>query len=444
MTYSHSNRTVRSWRIAGGTFRGTIVAVAVMALVASGGSIAQAGRPAGPTEPATVVLEWNAIALETLGDDPTTVGPQLLLYLGFVHAAVYDSVIGVTGGYTPYRHQRPAPKGTSATAASAAAAHRILATYVPAARSDLKLALAKSLSDVVDGPGKTQGVAYGEQVARELIALRADDGRGANLTFNTPPGPGVWRPTPTAFAPMSAPWLGAVTPLLVRSASQFAPPPPPGLTSARYARDFAEVKSLGSASSTTRTGEQEDVANFFKGNAVVQLNEALRDQAATRGLDIRDAARMFAAVYMTVADALITAWRAKLFYGVWRPSTAIQLADTDRNPRTDPDPTWTPLFTNPPYPDYISGYNVVIASATGALEGLFGRRDLNLNLISTAVPGKFRHYHSGKALRADVVNARVWLGIHFRFADVAARDVGVRLAGWTLEHYFRPVANHHR
>jgi hypothetical protein len=115
---------------------------------------------------------------------------------------------------------------------------------------------------------------------------------------------------------------------------------------------------------------------FYIRNAVAQFNTALRDQAASRGLDIVDSARMFAAVDMTVSDALITTWRAKLFYGIWRPSTAIQLADTDGNPATTADPAWMPLLVNPPYTDYVSGYNAVTASATRALEDLFGRRHL--------------------------------------------------------------------
>jgi hypothetical protein len=390
-----------------------------------------------------VVSDWNSNAMKALASPGSSRIPQeWFLYLGFVHAAVYDAVIGVTGGYAPYRHQARAPKGTSATAAAAGAAYQVLTAFVPSAQSDLDKDLAASLAAVPDGPGKTQGVAYGGQVARELIELRADDGRNADISFTTPSAPGVWRPTPPALLPMAVPWMGSVTPLLVRNASQFAPPPPPALASARYARDFAEVKSMGSASSTARTDDQTEIAKFFSGNAVTQVNIALQDQVTARGLDIAGAARMFAAVDMTVADAVITAWRAKLTYGIWRPLTAIQLADTDGNPRTVPDPTWTPLLTNPNYPDYISGYNVIIASASGALEGLFGRRGLNLNLTSTAVPGVVRSYDSGRALRADVVDARVWLGIHFRFADVAARDVGVGLADWTLDRYFRPVSNH--
>jgi hypothetical protein len=390
-----------------------------------------------------VVSDWNAIAVSTLAGDTSKVPQEWSLYIGFVEAAVYDAVVGVTGGYQPYKVHDRAPRGSSAIAAAAAAAHKVLVTYFASAQSPLDADLTASLSAIPDGSAKTQGVAFGERVARKLIALRADDGRNAPILFTMPPGPGVWRPTPPAFAPMAVPWLGGVKPLLVRSATQFAPSPPPALTSARYARDFAEVKSVGSATSDTRTAEQTATAIFFSGNAVTQVNAALRDQAATRGLDIQDAARMFAAVDMTISDALVTAWRAKLFYGIWRPMTAIQLADTDGNPRTVADPSWTPLLVNPPYPDYISGYNVVLASASGALEELFGRHHLDLNLISTAVPGVVRHYDSGPALRSDVVNARVWLGIHFRFADIAARDTALRLAHWTLNHYFRSTQSHH-
>jgi hypothetical protein len=147
---------------------------------------------------------------------------------------------------------------------------------------------------------------------------------------------------------------------------------------------------------------------------------------------------MFAAVSTTVSDSLITVWQAKLFYGEWRPITAIQLADTDGNPATGADPNWLPLLTTPPYPDYPSGYAVVAAAATRALEKVFGTDDLNLTLISTAVPGAVRHYETGSQVRSDVVDARVWLGIHFRFADTASRDVGIRLTDWALQRYFAP------
>ena len=238
---------------------------------------------------------------------------------------------------------------------------------------------------------------------------------------------------------MSAPWLGFVTPLLVHSATQFAPPAPPALTSARHTRDFAEVKALGSVNSTARTPDQTSTAQFFSGNPLVQYNAALRDQVSVRHLDIADAARMFAAIDMSVADAEISVWHAKYIYGLWRPVTAINLADTDGNPATGPDPTWAPMITTPPYPEYPSGYNAFNSTVAHGLENLFQTRHLQLTLTSTAVPGVQRHYDCGGPLLQDVVDARVWEGIHFRTADIAARDMGERLAAWTLDHYFHPV-----
>jgi hypothetical protein len=404
---------------------------------------ANAGTSTGPVEDASVVSDWNATALATLAGDTSKAPQEGAVYLGFMHAAIYNAVVGVKGRYEPYRFEGRAPRGTSATAAAAAAGHKILETYSPYAQSALDAALATSLARVPDGAAKTAGVAFGERAAQELIDQRAHDGRNAPVLFTKPPAPGVWRPTPPAFAPMAVPWLGGVTPLLVRSATQFAPPPPPALTSTRYTRDFAEVKAVGSTTSAVRTADQTATALFFSGNAAVQLSAALRDQAAKRGLDIVDAARMFAAANMIASDAVITVWRAKLFYGVWRPSTAIQLADTDGNPATTADPAWTPLLVNPPYPDYVSGYNGFAAAITRTLDDLFGPRHLDITLTSTAVPGALRHYDTGRAVRADVVDARVWLGIHFRFADVAGRNVGVHLADWTLDHYFQPVEDEH-
>jgi hypothetical protein len=225
--------------------------------------------------------------------------------------------------------------------------------------------------------------------------------------------------------------------------TQFGPrrPPPPALTSARYTRDFAEVKALGSLTSTARTPAQTATALFFSGNALVQYNAGLRDQVTVRHLDIVDAARMFAAVDMSVADAIVTVWRAKYDFGFWRPITAINLADTDGNPATTADPTWVPLLVTPPYPDYPSGYNAFNATVSRGLEDVFHTRHLDLTLISTAAPGT-RHYDSGRALRRDVVDARVWLGIHFRTADTVARDLGIAIADWVLDHYFQPVHRH--
>ncbi|WP_433292277.1 vanadium-dependent haloperoxidase [Actinoplanes sp. CA-030573] len=418
--------------------RRIVSTAAVMTLVIP--AVAGTAQASSRAENASVISDWNALAAPTLLGDTTKAPQEIFLYLAFLHAAMYDAVVGVHPRYESYGRHAPAPRHASATAAAAAAGHKILETYSPYAQAALDSALAASLDTVPDGAAKTAGVAYGERVAQDIIDLRADDGRYAPVSYTRTPAPGVWRPTPPANLPMAVPWLGGVTPMLARSTAQFAPPAPPALTSRRYTRDFAEVKALGSATSTVRTAGQTATALFFSGNAAVQINTALRDQASVRGLDIVDAARMFAAVDMTALDALIVCWQAKLDRAFWRPITAIQLADTDGNPATTADPAWAPLLTTPNYPDYISGYNVVIAASSRALEHVVGPR-LNLTLTSTAVPGATRHYDSGAVLRGDVVDARIWLGIHFRTADTAARAVGVDLADWASRHYFRGTSH---
>jgi hypothetical protein len=419
------------------TRRWLVACAAVLVLTPVGAtSTATAAATAGDP---TVISDWNALAVTTFGADPTKVPQETPLYVGFVQAAVYDAVVGIDGRYQPYRFDARAPHGASAQAAAVAAAHKVSVTYSPYAQSALDAAYATSLAQIPDGKAKARGVAFGTLAADNLIAMRTNDGRNAPVLFTQPPAPGVWRPTPPAFQPMAVPWMGAVTPLLVRSGAQFGEPgPPPAMSSAQYTRDFAEVKALGSATSTARTTEQTSTALFFSGNAAVQFNAALRDQLTVRHLDIVDAARMFAAVDMSEADAIIAVWHAKYLYGFWRPITAINLADTDGNPATTADPSWTPLLTTPPYPDYVSGYSGLTGAFTRALADTLDRRDLQLTLISTAVPGAVRNYGSGKTLRNDVVDARVWLGIHFRFADTGGVDMGQRVAHWALTHYFGP------
>jgi hypothetical protein len=421
---------IRSWLAA-------LAAAALLTTLATTTATATAAPAAAADDP-TVISDWNALAVTTLAGDTTKAPVEAILYMAFVHAAVYDAVVGVEGRYEPYRFHARAPRGTSAQAAAVAAAHKVLVTYVPSAQAALDTAYAASLAQLPDGKAKTRGITFGTRAAEHLIRLRANDGRNAPIQFTRAPAPGVWRPTPPGFAPMVNPWMGFVTPLLVHSPTQFAPAPRPALTSARYTRDFNEVKALGSATSTERTAAQTSTALFYSGLANTQFQAMLRDQVTVRDLDIVDTARMFAAADMSAADTIISVWYTKYVDGFWRPSTAINLADTDGNPATDPDPSWMPLRPDPAYPDYPSGYNGFAAAVTRGLEKLFHTRQLQLTVISTAVPD-VRHYDSGRALRQDVVDGRMLLGVHFRFADTAARDMGLRLADWTLDHYFQPV-----
>jgi hypothetical protein len=398
------------------------------------------------TDPA-VISEWNEIAQKTLLADTTKAVPADFLYMGFVHAAVYNAVVGIQGRYEPYHFSTQGPKGASPQAATIAAAYKILVAYSPDAQhADLETSYTNSLAKIPDGQAKTQGITFGELAADTLITQRKGDGRNANVSFTKQPAPGVWRPTPapdTPFdmGPFAVPWLGSVTPLLVESDEQFGEPgPPPELKSGRYAKEFNEVKALGSANSTQRTTEQTNIAKFYSGNSVVQFNAALRDQVTVRKLDIVDAARMFAAVNMSMADAIISIWHSKMVYGFWRPITAIHQADTDGNSATAPDQNWQPLLPTPPYPDYVSGYSGVMGAFARSLRQIFDTQHLQLTLISTAVPDAKRTYDSEKAVCQDVVEARIWLGIHFRSADVRGAQMGQQVADWALDHYFKPVS----
>ena len=207
---------------------------------------------------------------------------------------------------------------------------------------------------------------------------------------------------------MSVPWMGGVTPMLVDSGQQFGTPgPPPALTSPEYTQDFNEVKAYGAKENSARSQEQTDIALFFSGNAIVQYNAALRDLMSSRSMHLTDAARLFAAVDMTTADSVISIWYSKLHYGFWRPITAIHLADTDDNPDTAADPKWDVFLATgtPPYPDYVSGYSGVTGAFTRSLARTLG--DIDVTLISSAVPGATRHYTSEEALNQDVIDARV-------------------------------------
>ena len=248
----------------------------------------------------------------------------------------------------------------------------------------------------------------------------------------------------TAGVPrMFVPWMGAVTPLVLKSGAQFGEPGLPySLTSKQYAKRVQRGQADGRqrATGSDRTADQTATALFFSGNAQVQYTGALVDQVVIRNMDIVDAARLFAAVNTSIADGLIAVWHAKLLYGFWRPITAINLADTDGNPDTVADTSWVPLLTTPPYPDYVSGYSGVTGAFTRSLQKTLGTGQLERDprLDRLRLPGT-RQFDKGGDLNEAVINARIWLGIHFRSADVDGVKMGQHAANWVLGHAFLPM-----
>jgi hypothetical protein len=286
------------------------------------------------------------------------------------------------------------------------------------------------------------GVGIGQLAAECIIAMRANDG---SFPPNPEPflggtDPGVWRPTPPAFAPGLIPWFADVTPFALQSTAQCHVGPPPKLTSGLYTKDYNEVKDLGSLNSTIRTPEQTDMANFFADNPGQIWGRLLRSLAANFNY-LGDSARLFALTYLSNADSGICAWDSKYSYVFWRPITAIREGDNDGNPDTIGDSTWTPFLNTPPYPDYTSGQNNLSGSTTRTLQNFFDTNHMDFSLTSNFPPtiNKTRYYSKFSDAADDVVDVRILHGIHFRTADKNARKQGKRVADYVFENYLRPI-----
>ncbi|MET0715578.1 MAG: vanadium-dependent haloperoxidase, partial [Mycetocola sp.] len=386
-----------------------------------------------------VITEWNAIADRTIFAENATPVPASTLYFGFVSLAMYDAVVAIEGEFEPYIAQPRAHRHASPEVAAATAAYVVLKHYFPASADNLKADYGEHLSGVRNGVGLVQGIRVGIAAALSLIQSREGDGRNAAITFDAEPAPGVWRPTPDAFAPFAVPWLGFVRPLAIESATHVRLlAPPNALTSAAYATEFAEVKAFGAKTGSSRDALQTETALFYNANAASQYYAAMRDAVTRRGLDIVESARAFALLGTSTADAAISCWRAKLDFPTWRPITAIHLADTDGNPDTEPDPGWVPLAQAPPYPDYVSGQACLTGSSAGTFGYLFGENSIDIN-VSSSVTSTTRHYDTTDALDQDTMNARIWLGIHVRTSMVVGNQLGHDVSELVSSTRFQPV-----
>jgi hypothetical protein len=407
------------------------------------------GWTTAPPARADAVADWNAIAVQTIVNAGPTHGSAVsFLDNATVQVAVYDAVVAIGGRFKPYHVQIPGASGSPA-AAVAKAAHDVLVNRFPAQAASLDAIYHSYLATHGLAEGDS-GVAVGQQAAAGIIALRAHDG---SFPLNQSPftgstDVGIWRPTPSyiagpppPFSPALAPWLATVTPFTLTSPAQFRPMPPPPLGSSRYAAAYKEIKALGASLNSTRTTEQTDLALFWNSNYLVLWNHALRDIVGAQVSDINDSARLFALASLAMADAGITAWDTKFHYIFWRPVTAIQEGDNDGNPDTAGDPNWRPLINTPNYPEYTSGANNVTAAITRVLALFFGTDHMTFSVSTTnpAALQQTRIYDRFSDAATDVVNARVYEGIHFRFADVQARKQGRHVAQWVFSHFLRSI-----
>jgi hypothetical protein len=443
------------------------LAVAVLLAAAVGGLSASArGEP-----DENLAIEWNAIASTAIMTTAAQPPHAAVLSLAMVQGAVYDAVNAIDGGHQPYLVAPPANPGDSKDAAATTAAFRVLVGFraderdppltglFPGQRDSILQPLYDaSLATVPDGDAKTGGIAVGEAAAAAMLTARVNDGRFGSFRFIEGFDPGEWRLAPPQgptgiVARDPTPWVGFVTPFLVPNVEMLRSDGPNALTSAAYAEDFNEVKELGSLTSTRRTADQTAAAIFWQDSGPAIWNRVYRALATSRGLDIVDSARLFAMTNLAAADGSIGCWNDKAYWSFWRPITAIREAASDGNPATEADPSWLPLFdpsvpvsgpplVTPGFPDHPAGHTCISGATVHALQAFFGTDKVAFTAVSNKclpAPCPARSFDRFSDALKEIIDARVWGGIHFRTADMQGAVLGKKVAHYMEQHYFQPV-----
>jgi hypothetical protein len=319
------------------------------------------------------------------------------------------------------------------SAAFVQALHDTLVAQVPSQQSQLDSEEASSLAAIPDGPDKSAGIAAGEKQAAAVLAARQGDGldtASLDIPYTPPPAaPGVWQPTPPTFLPAVRAGEGKARPFLLAAADQFDPGPPPSLSSQEYRNGLAEVRAVGSLNSTVRTPSETDVAAFWEPAANIQYIQIVRGLLTQSRQPLAWQTRFVAAFQVITTDAQIAIYNGKFKYAFWRPVTAIQ------EDAVDPDPSWTPYFATPRYPDWPSGHGGYAGAAQGVLSAFVGpHAAAPIAVTSPTDAGSTHYYDDWGSLTREVVNARVWEGIHFRFSDEAGAEVGLKVARYDVAH----------
>jgi membrane-associated phospholipid phosphatase len=430
----------------------------LLVLVATGPASAdRTDQTANRTEQAaSEVLDWNQVLIDTLiaTNAASSSSPRLG---ATVHAAIFDAFNGIERRYTRIVMQTWGPRGASSRAAVVAAAHTALVGLFPSRVVELDACYADSLAALNASCESRalarkrhacarkieRGLAWGTEVARAVLAWRADDGSaGTYEPFQGGSAVGQWRPTPPSSGAMAAQALAFARPFVIASRTQFRPGAPRRLTSGTYAEDFKAVMALGRKTGSTRTAEQTALAPFWEGNASIHWNQAANQIARTRGLSASDSNRLLALLNIAMADTVFTIWSAKRFYGgeegavTWRPVTSIRLAESDGNAATASDPAWEPLMSTPSHPEYPAGHPSLNGAGATVLLRYFDRRQ-TFTLTTAGQPA--RTYHSIASARADGNNARVWGGMHYPSSVAASDATGEAIARHVDRRAMQPV-----
>jgi hypothetical protein len=398
--------------------------------------------PAAADPVANQVLAWNEIAYREMFVVKDLPPPVAVLNFAIMHAAVYDAVNAIEGGFETYLGAPSvADDGDSVNAAAVEAAYRTLVAFVPSPSAQLATDYTNALAHIREHEGDTAtdaGIEVGLAAANALIGARSGDNRTSPTAFTTGTGTGDWQ----AFSGNNFRWVANLNPFLIQDADDFATKGPRRLGSVAYAAEFDEVKSLGRKTESTRTHDQTQAALFWADHPIAMWTRMFQDLAEGQDLATTESARFFAMLYLTGSDALIACFLDKELHGFWRPQTAIRNAGTDGNPNTAADPVWESLLGNPPYPEHPSGHNCVSASIVATLQDFFGTDVMSFGATSTptsTIPAITRDFKSFSQAIKEIRKARVWGGLHFMSAEAQGATLGRKVANYRDGHYFRPA-----
>lgn len=383
-----------------------------------------------------VVTEWNQKAVSiVLAAAPPLAPIQQARVMAIFQLAVHDAVNGITGEYDTYLSPPAAPQNASPEAAAVAAAHHALKNLFPGSIGELDSQFVISLT--VHGLSLSDpGIEFGRSAAAAILAARSNDHSGeAQFPYDAPGAgnPGVW--VRLNNAPALLPGWGNVTPFVIRSASQFDPGPPPALDSDTYTTDYNEIKQIGVKVNSTRTSEQSDIAQFWRASPTAIWNNVLTQVMETRNFNLSQKARIFALLYLAAGDASIACWGMKYEYNFWRPEPAIISAGLDGNNSTIADVSWQPFIPTPPFPEYPSGHTTNSSAMAKILMLEFG--DNPGVPITVTLSGITRHWNSFSEGVQEVIDARVFSGIHFRNSDETGARMGRQIAQFVSHHALR-------
>ena len=424
------------------TLLGTLLSLTSTTIAYAQSPGAVADRGASARDSSAIVLAWNQALLNivrTPGAQPATIHPTRSFAI--LHTAIYDSVVAIARNAPGFLVRIDAPRGARADAAAAAAGHAVLTSLYPAMKSSLDQQFVAELSAIPDTNGRQQGITVGQEVAAAVIAARAGDGSNVTPSPFVPGNqPGDYRPTPPNFpVPAFTNWA-SVTPFVLDRAAQFRPAPPAALTSQEYADAINEVKRLGRDTSTARTADQTQIAKFWAPPIWNTWNEIAENAARAHPMSLERVARFFAVLNLTFADSVIAFYDAKYHYQLWRPITAIRLADTDGNPATIGDPAWTPLAVTAPDPSYPGAHSTISAAGAAVLSEFFGH-GRSIAVTSDAMPGVVRSFDSYAAIAMEAGLSRILAGQHTRLDHNAGARLGRDVAALVLARTMSPDAS---